>query len=521
MARERSVDRVHARPLREEPAGGLDRQRDGARRRARRRRGPRRRHPRRRVRHRRAPGPRPGAPAHRPGGGPGPSLRAGRRPRDVRARADGDRAGRGRAPSPSPARSGPCEVGERLGRSRDDGTAARTAPPPPARGSRCRRGFRELHRFRRLRGSSAFRGPRAGRVQRSGAPSLGRDSEGARPSSRPTRATRRSCAGSTWRSPPTLARRLGRQPASSRWRTRRSTSRWRAATSRSASPASRRRRAGRGALGHRPLLRVPRGPDGPPGDRDRSHRSLAELRGRRVGTLGGRRSPTRSSSPRARGQASSRSRTTTTSTPTRTSRRGASTRSSSTTSLRRAPCGGCGALDPAGGGRDGAVRRRPVQGQRGPARPVDGMLRAAMRDGTLEERIFRSWELWGDYQAASDARRDLAGEGTSRPGPRSGGRSGETILGRGELSRRLPPRPPPRGGRDARALVPRDDPRGGRGLGVASGRIYGRAPSRRADRLRRGDARDARAPAALRHLLRPGRRGFGFPRSWRPSSASA
>ncbi len=46
---------------------------------------------------------------------------------------------------------------------------------------------------------------------------------------------------------------------------------------------------------------------------------------------------------------------------------------------------------------------------------LDGKLRDMMRDGTLE-RIFRSWNLWSDDQAALYAR-VLAGEGTPAPAP--------------------------------------------------------------------------------------------------------
>ena len=102
---------------------------------------------------------------------------------------------------------------------------------------------------------------------------------------------------------------------------------------------------------------------------------------------------------------------------------------------------------------------------------LDGKLRDMMRDGTLE-RIFRSWNLWSDDQAGLVRERVLAGEGASAPA-RARGRLRPIASAVGRLRTWSPPRPPPGSGGDDPPLVPRDGPRRDRRRGIASGRIYG------------------------------------------------
>ena len=151
---------------------------------------------------------------------------------------------------------------------------------------------------------------------------------------------------------------------------------------------------------------------------------------------------------------------------------------------------------------------------------IDEILHGAMRDGTLE-RIFRKWEVWNDDQPALHAR-VLAGEPVA---PFSGRRA--------DIERR----PRVHGGTPQRRYLPSLLRASvvtlvlsclAMGLAVvlgvliASGRVYGNGfAAGCAARLRRADARHADPPAALRSVLRPRRGGAaagvrgGAARDWR------
>ena len=127
---------------------------------------------------------------------------------------------------------------------------------------------------------------------------------------------------------------------------------------------------------------------------------------------------------------------------------------------------------------------------------IDGILRAAMRDGRLE-RIFRKWRVWNDDQPRLYA--EVLGSATSVEGRHVG-----TATAGDRQRPALLPRPAPRRGRHPRPLGRRD----------GSGR---RRRSRDCDRprvrrsrfacgahcIRGNHSRHAGAAAALRDLLRP------------------
>ena len=133
---------------------------------------------------------------------------------------------------------------------------------------------------------------------------------------------------------------------------------------------------------------------------------------------------------------------------------------------------------------------------------MNDTLRAAMRDGTLE-RIFRKWKVWNDDQPALHARL-LAGvpvPPVTGSDNRRHRRRGHVALG-GDAA--IPAVIVPGGRRHAGALVPVD------GAGGRARRAHRQRPRLRhrhrplrVDLVRRADARHADPPAAVRHLLRP------------------
>ena len=150
---------------------------------------------------------------------------------------------------------------------------------------------------------------------------------------------------------------------------------------------------------------------------------------------------------------------------------------------------------------------------------INAILRAAMRDGPLEADLPQVGHL--ERRPAASSTRELAGADVAAATRRS---------------QPAPATPPSQLGADRRylpsllraavdhagAVVPGDGAGGASGCAIATGRVYGAAAARAAaDRVRRGDARHAGAAAALRALLRPGRRWSGCRRSSRRCSASA
>ena len=133
---------------------------------------------------------------------------------------------------------------------------------------------------------------------------------------------------------------------------------------------------------------------------------------------------------------------------------------------------------------------------------VNGALLAAMKDGRLEA-IFRRWGLWNDDQPALYAR-VLAERQTALPGhaPQRRASEGWPQAVRNYLPMLLTASMVTIGLSCASMALAVAV-----GILVATGRVYGRWPLRMAlHGLRRAHARHAGAAAAVRALLRPGRR---------------
>ena len=342
----------------------------------------------------------------------------------------------------------------------------------------------------------------------------------ARRSSRPTRTIPRTSAASTSRSRRSLPQSLGRTPQFVQVGFRfdrpvRRPRRLRHRPERHRGHAGAARRDG----GRRFPITSSRSADRARGRRD-AFRSLADLRGRRVATLGGTIAYEILLRPSA-STASSPSRTTTTCIRIPTWWSAGSTRCCSTTSSPSARSDATPDCSPCSrAGRDRALRRHPGAGERRAARSrqrstparrcatarSSGSSGSGTSGTTISRSCTRELTAAGDRRSAAAARRLGAGVAA-----RAGGDAA------------LPAVAAARRGDHARAVVPVDGARGRRSACcIASGRVYGEPVVRlAADRLRRADARHADPAAAVRALLRPRRRRSGCRRSSPRCSGSA